>query len=156
MTKRRFVATAVMVCIGWTAMVAQQPMVHELGIKYMRDSEEYATLTRQVYRIAGEAVTRAASSAAGRRWAVVLDIDETTLDNSTYQLERAAYGVPYDDKTWDAWVERREAFDFPLLVNHERVRMSGVGVAQHPRFAVDDAIEHRDEHLGRRELVPQR
>jgi predicted secreted acid phosphatase len=87
---RNLVVVAGLVCICWTAAVAQQTAVHELGIKYMRDSEEYATLARQVYRLAGDAVASAASSAPARRWAVVLDIDETTLDNSTYQLERSA------------------------------------------------------------------
>ena len=89
---------------------AQQPP-HELGIKYMRDSEEYATLTRQIYRLAGEAAVKA--SAAGGRWAVVLDIDETTLDNSTYQLERAAYSGPHEEESWRAWVRRREAAAVP-------------------------------------------
>ena len=74
----------------------------QLGIKYMRDSE-YATLARQVYRMAGAAVTRAAGQ--GRRvWTVVLDVDETALDNST-SLERTAYGLPYDEVSWSAWVE---------------------------------------------------
>jgi len=114
------------VCIGWTTAVAQQAAVHELGIKYMRDSEEYATLARQVYRLAGDAVVRGATGAAGRRWAVVLDIDETTLDNSTYQLERVAYGLPFDDKSWDAWVERREAPSIPGVVDFiAQVRRSG-------------------------------
>jgi 5'-nucleotidase (lipoprotein e(P4) family) len=100
--------------------------VHELVIKYMRDSEEYATLARQVYRLAGEAVARAASSAAARRWTVVLDVDETALDNSTYQLERAAYGLPFDAASWKAWVERRQAGTVPGVVEFiGQVRRSG-------------------------------
>ena len=37
---------------------AQQPALlpQSLGIKYMRDSQEYATLARQVYRAAEQAV----------------------------------------------------------------------------------------------------
>lgn len=83
------------------------------AIKYTRDSEEYATLARQVYRLAGDAVARAGQTAGQRPWAVVLDIDETALDNSTYQLERAAYDLPYDDASWNAWVARREAAAVP-------------------------------------------
>jgi acid phosphatase len=79
-------------------------------IRWVRDAEEYAVLTRQVYRLA----TRAAESAArqlprGAAWAVVLDIDETTLDNSVYMLERAAYGAPFDTASWDAFLNRRES-----------------------------------------------
>jgi len=140
--RRHFAATAALVCIGWTAVVAQQSAVRELGIKYMRDSEEYATLTRQIYRLAGEAVSRAVNSAGARRWAVVLDIDETTLDNSTYQLERAAYGLPFDDKSWDAWVERREASPVPGVADFiAQVRRAGghVGWISNRRASVADA-----------------
>ena len=93
-----------------TALQAQQPAAsRELAIKYMRDAEEYAALARQVYRIAGEAVARTAPALARQAWAVILDVDETALDNSTYQLERSAYGLPFDPGSWNAWVRRREA-----------------------------------------------
>src|SRR5262245_43968021 len=103
----------------------------QLGIKYMRDSEEYATLARQVYRLAGDAVTRLARDNAARPWAVVLDIDETTLDNSAYQLERAAYGGPsFEDKSWSAWIQRREAPPIPGVVGFVAlVRKAGGHVA---------------------------
>jgi 5'-nucleotidase (lipoprotein e(P4) family) len=149
--RRHFVATAGLVCICWAAVVAQQTAVRELGIKYMRDSEEYATLTRQVYRLAGEAVTRAASSAAGRRWAVVLDIDETTLDNSTYQLERAAYGLPFADASWNAWVERREAPAVPGVIEFVgQVRRSGghVGWISNRDTTVVDATRENLKKFG--------
>jgi 5'-nucleotidase (lipoprotein e(P4) family) len=124
-TRRHIAAIAGLVCLCWTAAVAQQA-VHELGIKYMRDSEEYATLARQVYRLAGEAAARAASSVSSRRWAVVLDIDETALDNSTYQLERAAYDLPFDAVSWKAWVERRQAGAVPGAVDFiAQVRRAG-------------------------------
>jgi 5'-nucleotidase (lipoprotein e(P4) family) len=126
-TTRHIAAIAGLVCACWTGAFAQQvPAVHELGIKYMRDSEEYATLARQVYRLAGEAAARASSSAPSRRWAVVLDVDETALDNSTYQLERAAYSLPFDAPSWKAWVERRQAGAVPGAVDFiALVRRSG-------------------------------
>ena len=85
-----------------------------LDVKYVRDSEEYAVLARQVYRQAADAVERAvAGLAPGTPWAVVLDVDETALDNSAYQLDRAAYGLPFDNASWNAWVRRREAGAVP-------------------------------------------
>jgi 5'-nucleotidase (lipoprotein e(P4) family) len=85
-----------------------------LSIKYMRDSEEYAAIARQTYRLAGEAVTRSNPSGA---WVVVLDVDETTLDNSTYQVERAVYGLPFEITSWNAWIERRQAPAVPGVVD---------------------------------------
>ena len=97
-----------------TASHAQQPAApRELAIKYMRDAEEYAALARQVYRMAGEAVARTAPAVGRQAWAVILDIDETALDNSTYELERSAYGLPFEPASWNAWVRRREAGPVP-------------------------------------------
>ncbi|MFN7985683.1 MAG: HAD family acid phosphatase, partial [Vicinamibacterales bacterium] len=46
-------------------------------------------------------------------WAVILDADETVLDNSQYQLERAQANAGYSDESWAAWVRRREATPLP-------------------------------------------
>ena len=91
----------------------------------MRDSEEYATLTRQVYRLAGEAVTRAANSAgaamgggAGHRRNDARQLD---LSARTRGLRAAVY-----DKSWDAWVERREASPVPGVADFiAQVRRAG-------------------------------
>ena len=91
LVRRGVLAVLAFCAIGAATPGAQAPAPQQLGVKYMRDSEEYAALARQTYRMAGDAVTRAATAAGRQRWAVVLDIDETALDNSTYQLERGAY-----------------------------------------------------------------
>jgi 5'-nucleotidase (lipoprotein e(P4) family) len=117
MTRLRLgIALALLAGVGALAAGAQRAPA-DLGIKYVRDSEEYATLARQVYRQAAEAARRFASTAGTRPWAVILDIDETALDNSAYQLERAAYGVPYEIGSWNAWVRRREAGAVPGVVD---------------------------------------
>jgi 5'-nucleotidase (lipoprotein e(P4) family) len=94
---------------------AQQPALlpQNLGIKYMRDSQEYATLARQVYRTAELAVRTAAQGLQKGAWVVSLDIDETALDNSAYQLEREAYRLPFDVVSFNAWVMRRQAAAVP-------------------------------------------
>ena len=71
-----------------------------LETRWVRDSVEYWTLTRQVYRTALQQVTAHAAETKGA-WAVVLDVDETVLDNSAYQLERNAYGDAFDLSTWN-------------------------------------------------------
>jgi 5'-nucleotidase (lipoprotein e(P4) family) len=89
-----------------------QQATQGLETKYVRDSEEYATLARMVYRSATQAVESAARQSPAR-WAVVLDIDETTLDNSLFQLESLAYGVPYSEAAWARWTARRAAGRVP-------------------------------------------
>lgn len=91
--------------IGWAPLVLgqQSPMPATLGIKYMRDSQEYATLARQVYRVAADAVARRVQAIGRRPWVVILDVDETALDNSVYELERAAYGLPFASASFLTW-----------------------------------------------------
>ena len=100
-------------CIVVTLHAQNAPAPRSLEIKFVRDSAEYATITRQTYRLAGDAVRRAAQRAGRTPWAVVLDLDETVFDNSAYQLERAAYGLPFESASWAAWTERREAGAVP-------------------------------------------
>lgn len=89
---------------------AQSGNLDNKDIRWVRDSEEYPTITRATYRAAARAVEAAARAMPrGQAWAVVLDVDETALDNSVYQLDRAAYGLPFDTASWNAWTYRREA-----------------------------------------------
>jgi len=92
---------------GSTGALAAQTHTSHLEIKWVRDSREYQTLAEQIYALAGRTVAAREDSVHGP-WAVVLDVDETALDNSVYQLERAAYDQPFDSASWNAWV-RREA-----------------------------------------------
>jgi 5'-nucleotidase (lipoprotein e(P4) family) len=128
MTRRFGAACFVLVCS--TVVAAQQAIpVRETGIMYMRDSEEYAALARQTYRLAGDAVARAAAGVS-TGWSVVLDVDETALDNTTYQLERAAYDLPFEAASWNAWVARRQAGAVPGAVAFvTAVRQAGGRVA---------------------------
>jgi 5'-nucleotidase (lipoprotein e(P4) family) len=113
------------------AQAPARPEADHLEVKYVRDSIEYPVLTRQVYRQATQAV-QAVGPATGpaRAWAVVLDVDETALDNSVYQLERAAYELPFDSESWNAWVRRGQAPAVPGVVEFvAAVRAAGGSVA---------------------------
>jgi len=104
------------VWLAWLPLAAAtaHAQVDQPDIKWVRDSEEYATLTRQTFAVATQAMEREARAVRrGTPWAVVMDVDETVLDNSVYQLERAAYGTPFDTTSWNAWVRRTEASAVP-------------------------------------------
>jgi len=83
------------------------------SIRWTRDSAEHRAVFLQVYRAATAHVEREAAARAPGTWAVVLDADETVLDNSLYQLERARAGKPFDAESWRAWCARREAVPLP-------------------------------------------
>jgi 5'-nucleotidase (lipoprotein e(P4) family) len=49
--------------------------------------------------------------------AVIVDADETVLDNSRFQAELVLRGLPYDAKAWRDWCERAEAGAVPGSVD---------------------------------------
>ncbi|MBK5186737.1 MAG: hypothetical protein JJD97_00755 [Gemmatimonadaceae bacterium] len=50
---------------------------------------------------------------AAQRWAVILDADETVLDNSEYQRQLAVAHASFSAKSWTAWVNERAAVAIP-------------------------------------------
>jgi 5'-nucleotidase (lipoprotein e(P4) family) len=81
------------------------------SIHWLRNSAEYQAAARQAYALATRLVEE--RPASDEPWAVVTDADETILDNSQYQKERAAAGAGWSQASWSAWVERKEAKAVP-------------------------------------------
>ncbi|HST44722.1 MAG TPA: 5'-nucleotidase, lipoprotein e(P4) family [Luteimonas sp.] len=52
--------------------------------------------------------------------AVIMDVDETVLDNSPYQARLVVDGVEYDEVSWDAWVAEKRAEPVPGVVDFAR------------------------------------
>ena len=52
--------------------------------------------------------------------AVILDIDETVLDNSYYQARVVRDDTEFSDRTWTAWVEERKATAIPGALEFTR------------------------------------
>lgn len=99
-------------------------------LHWVRASAEYRALTLQVYRVATERVTALARGRANGSWAVILDADETVLDNSEYQRRRSAVDSGYTEPTWSAWVRERAARPVPGAAQFVRaVRAAGGRVA---------------------------
>jgi 5'-nucleotidase (lipoprotein e(P4) family) len=78
-------------------------------IRWFRSSAEYRASTTQAYRIAGEMLPGLTRGLAPRSWAVILDADETVLDNSEYQRRRFVLDSGYTDASWASWVNERAA-----------------------------------------------
>ena len=58
--------------------------------------------------------------------AVILDVDETVLDNSPYQARLLVSGEAYSSDTWADWVEERDASPVPGAIEFtQRGRATG-------------------------------
>jgi 5'-nucleotidase (lipoprotein e(P4) family) len=78
-------------------------------VRWVRESGEYANLCRQTFRLAQDAVREQIRNSSGQKIALVMDLDETVLDNSLYQVERHRQGLGFTQDSWSTWVKREKA-----------------------------------------------
>lgn len=78
------------------------------SVKYQRQSKEYPLLSAYVYKQATAALPSSFDNQETPA-VIVLDVDETVLDNSLYQEERELKGLGYSSESWNAWIKREEA-----------------------------------------------
>lgn len=76
---------------------------------WQQRSAEYKALCFQAYHTARLKVDEALKQPAGKPQAIVTDIDETVLDNSPYDLQRALNNLDYDITTWKRWTAKANA-----------------------------------------------
>jgi 5'-nucleotidase (lipoprotein e(P4) family) len=84
-----------------------------LDLRWTEKSAEMRAISLSQYALATERVEAMRAAGLPSDWAVVLDIDETTLSNLTYQRERAELGTAYSGASWLAWVQRKTATPMP-------------------------------------------
>ncbi|MCY0994926.1 hypothetical protein OV203_47805 [Nannocystis sp. ILAH1] len=95
------------------------------AVAWLQTSAEYEASALQAYGAAGPALERALADTA---WtaaveqqgdfsalppAIIVDVDETVLDNSAYQARLVASGGEFAPDTWNAWIEERKATGVP-------------------------------------------
>jgi 5'-nucleotidase (lipoprotein e(P4) family) len=83
------------------------------SVRWYRASAERRASYLQAYRLATSVLARRAAGLGAGTWAVILDADETVIDNSPYQQELARLRKSFDAATWNAWVTRGAAAALP-------------------------------------------
>lgn len=83
------------------------------GVQWVRSAAEYRALTISTYHAASEAAATAARGRARDTWAVVLDADETVLDNSVFQRDLSRSGAAFSEELWATFVRQRSAMPVP-------------------------------------------
>ncbi|MDB2374286.1 endonuclease/exonuclease/phosphatase [Psychrosphaera haliotis] len=80
------------------------------AVKWQTTSAEYRFLTAATYQRAEQQIVKGNFNG---NWAVVMDVDETVLDNSGYQANLELKGQQYTPASWDAWVMSKQATFVP-------------------------------------------
>lgn len=123
------------------------------AVLWVQRAAEYDAVAQTVYRAAADKLDLAlkeanwdalvpgerGNSAPGLAPAVVMDVDETVLDNSPYQARLVRDGGSYDEVTWDLWVAEKKARAVPGVVDFAQAAAAkGVTILY---------ISNRAEHL---------
>jgi len=102
-----------------------------MAVSWMQNSAEYRELCYQAYNTALAQVQRAAAAhkAGAKPLAIVLDADETVLDNSAYQAGRIGTNEDYNTKEWTKWCNAAEALAMPGATDYlQAVDRLGVSI----------------------------
>jgi len=79
-------------------------------IRWVVNSNEYEALCNQTYYMASLQLDKILKkNRKNRNLAIVMDLDETVLDNSQYQVENNNKNQTFNMDSWSDWVLREEA-----------------------------------------------
>ncbi len=112
------------------------------AVHWQRNSLEYCRLATGQYDAALAAARRAAKLHKPHQWIVLMDADETVLDNSLFEREQEMCGGTFSDEAWESWVRADMARDVPGAAAFTATvqRLGGLIAIVTNRKASDDAI----------------
>lgn len=88
-----------------------------LSILWMQTSAEYRALCYQTYNLAKINLDQALSAKkSGKPFAIIVDADETIIDNSAYEVFLLGKDFGYSSDTWNKWMAAAEAKAVPGAV----------------------------------------
>jgi 5'-nucleotidase (lipoprotein e(P4) family) len=87
------------------------------AILWTQSSAEYRALAYQTFSLAKLRIDQVLRYRSTKPRAVVVDVDETVLDNSRFQAELVLRDAPYTAENWKAWCDRAEAGAVPGAVD---------------------------------------
>ena len=107
-------------CRAQTTAPAVASHYNESAVLWQQSSGERNALSYQAFALARMLLDRDLVRPRKARRAVVVDVDETVLDNSRYQAQLILANQVYGSATWTAWCNRAEASAVPGAVEFLR------------------------------------
>ncbi len=115
-------------------------------VRWVRESKEYVALCNQVYANAIDKLKDTISpnnyslNIINNNYAVVMDLDETVLDNSDYQVELYNKNEQYNPDSWDEWVVKEDAklvpgaYDYISFLRNHNIQIIFISNRMHKRL----------------------
>ncbi len=127
------------------AVLTINPLSNQLvtAVMWYQLSDEKKALYLQGFNLARNAIDNYFQQGQGQKPpAVIVDIDETMLDNSPFEAMLAKTGQTFNHKLWNDWVKQERAKALPGAVEFTNyAQMKGVEV-----FYISNRREHNLEH----------
>ncbi len=128
------------------AAYTQQDINDEMimAAAWMQNSAEYRELCYQAYNVALDQVVKAVAhhKKGDKPLAIVLDADETVLDNSAFEAGLIGTGNSYSSKTWKEWCDAGVARAMPGAAEYlQAVDKLGVEIFYASNRNVKDHLE---------------
>ena len=80
-----------------------------MGALWYQNAAEVDALYQQGYNIATNKLKELLKQPTNKPYSIVLDIDETVLNNIPFQVKMVKDGTAFNPKLWDEWVQKAEA-----------------------------------------------
>lgn len=84
------------------------------SVKWTQESKEYSLIVDSLYRNAADDLRH--QTLPNTPWLVIMDVDETLLNNSQYNLRLEQTNTTYSNESWRAWVQEKHAKAIPGAV----------------------------------------
>jgi acid phosphatase len=76
---------------------------------WLQSAAEYRASATQTYTVARQALDAALATPSDQPSAIILDLDETSIDNSRFEARMVHAGKTYDADAWKQWVSESSA-----------------------------------------------
>ncbi|MCG7994262.1 MAG: hypothetical protein JAZ06_02415 [Candidatus Thiodiazotropha taylori] len=161
----KIIVVSLSVVMMLSAGCATQRVTHERlhGVLWSQTSVEHSIAVNQAFSVAKENAEKAlidsSWSAAleqtegyeNLKPAVIVDVDETVLDNSPFQARLVSKGIDYDHALWEAWVNESNAKAMPGAKEFiQHIKEKGIKVF----YVTNRVIEQPTVENIRKELDP--
>jgi len=97
-------------------------------VRWVVSSEEYKFNCIQTYQVAYHSILEKCTNTNNP--VIVMDLDETILDNSNYQVGLYEKGETYNPESWSEWVNKQEAQLVPgakeFILNYKKIKNSKI------------------------------
>lgn len=77
------------------------------AVQWTQQSAEYPLITASLYQMASSNLEE--NIPENGSWVVIMDVDETLLDNSGYNYSRDIAGLSFTPESWNQWVMKEDA-----------------------------------------------